>query len=322
MSHTAKVSVVMSVYNSASTLEKTMDSILTQEGIDMELIVVNDGSTDGSGAVLDDYSAQDRRLRVIHQNNRGLTRSLIKGCAEATGEYLARQDAGGDASLPTRLNVQASFLDANPEAVMTSCGTRFIGPAGEVLYDISQAGEELQRGLQSLTLNGLRGPSSHGSTMFRASAYRKVGGYRAEFPVAQDLDLWIRLSEVGKCLATPDVLYQLILAKGSISHLRRFEQIERTKVIFACAQRRRVGADETGVLRQMTSSRRPLLLPNQGLAEARFHYFIASVLRKKNPTRAARYYMEAIRSWTLYPKAWVGLGMCAVAKLVQARNPE
>ena len=99
MSTNPEVSVVMSVYNGASNLAATMDSILSQEGVELEFIVVNDGSTDETGEILDDYARRDDRVRVIHQENTGLTRALIRGCAAATGEFIARQDAG-DVSLP------------------------------------------------------------------------------------------------------------------------------------------------------------------------------------------------------------------------------
>ncbi len=86
-----EVSVVMSVYNGAGSLPATLQSVLSQEGCHFEFIVVNDGSSDASGRILDEWSARDARLRVIHQANTGLTRALIRGCSEARGEFIARQ---------------------------------------------------------------------------------------------------------------------------------------------------------------------------------------------------------------------------------------
>src|SRR5262245_38361435 len=141
------ISVIMSVFNSAPTLAATLDSVLTQEGVDLEFIVIDDGSTDDSGAILEAYATQDPRLIVLHQNNRGLTSSLVRGCALAQGEFIARQDAGGDISLPGRLERQLAYFSSCPGVVMVSCGTRFIGPAGEILYDVIQRGAELTRNL-------------------------------------------------------------------------------------------------------------------------------------------------------------------------------
>ena len=220
MSTNPDVSVVMSVYNGASNLAVTMNSILSQEGVELEFIVVNDGSTDKTGEILDDYARRDDRVRVIHQGNTGLTRALIRGCAAATGEFIARQDAG-DVSLAGRLALQLDVFRNNSNVVMTSCGTRFVGPGNEVLYEVRQVGDELHRGLQHVDIGRIYGPSSHTSVMFRRETYEKVGGYRAQFDVAQDLDLWMRLAEAGMCWATPEVLCEFHLSKNSISAVRR-----------------------------------------------------------------------------------------------------
>src|SRR5262249_21374571 len=144
MSTNPEVSVVMSVYNGGSDLAVTMNSILSQEGVEFEFIVVNDGSTDKAGEILDDYARRDGRVRVIHQQNTGLTYALIRGCAAATGEFIARQDAG-DVSLAGRLALQSDVFRNNASVVMTSCGTRFVGPGNKVLYHVYQAEADLHR---------------------------------------------------------------------------------------------------------------------------------------------------------------------------------
>ena len=90
---TPEVSVLMSVYNGARYLRAAIESVLSQQGVDFELLAVNDGSTDKSGSILDEYAARDPSVRVIHQENLGLTRALIRGCNEARGRFIARQDA-------------------------------------------------------------------------------------------------------------------------------------------------------------------------------------------------------------------------------------
>src|SRR5260221_6045567 len=100
----------MGVYNAGGTLRETLDSILTQEEADFELIAVDDGSTDGCGALLDEYAARDRRLRVLHQDNRGLTRSLITGWAAAARRFIARQD-DRDLSHSRGVTMQQSLVD-------------------------------------------------------------------------------------------------------------------------------------------------------------------------------------------------------------------
>jgi glycosyltransferase involved in cell wall biosynthesis len=306
MNRKLEVSVVMSVYNGATDLAVTMDSILLQEGVDLEFIVVNDGSTDKSGEILDDYARRDDRVRVIHQENTGLTRALIRGCALATGEFIAREDAG-DVSLPGRLSAQLDVFRNNPMVVMTSCGTRWIGPAGEVLYEICQNGDELHRGLQQAEIERLKGVSHHASVMFRRKNFEMVGGYRPQFKVAQDLDLWMRLSEVGLCWATPDVFCEVQLHKNSISASRRSEQIRSAKVIVKCAEARRAGRNDSTLIARWAGRRKwshPFFWPPRRLEEARFFYFIGSVLCRRQPKQARSYFWRAVGSWIAYPRAW------------------
>jgi len=304
MSSNPDVSVVMSVYNGASHLAGTLDSILSQEGVALEFIVVDDGSTDDTVKILDDYAQRDVRVRVIHQMNTGLTRALIRGCAAARGEFIARQDAD-DISLPGRLALQLDVLRNNLNVVMTSCGTRFIGPGNEWLYEVRQAGDELHRGLQSI--DRVRGPSSHTSTMFRRQAFEQVGGYRAQFKVAQDLDLWMRLSEVGICWATPEVLCERRLSRRSISATRKAEQLCATRLLVRCAAARRSGQDDSQLVTRFTRRerwRKMFYWSPQRLQEARFYYFIGSLLRQHQPERAKLYFWRAVSAWLAYPKAW------------------
>jgi glycosyltransferase involved in cell wall biosynthesis len=281
-----------------------MNSILSQEGVEFEFIVVNDGSTDKTGEILDDYARRDDRVHVIHQRNTGLTRALIRGCAAATGKFIARQDAG-DVSLTGRLALQLDVFRSNSNVVMTSCGTRFVGPGNEVLYEVRQVGDQLHRAL--LDVNRLNGPSSHTSVMFRSESFEKVGGYRSQFNVAQDLDLWMRLAEVGLCWAIPEVLCEFHLSKSSISATRRAEQLRMTKIIVKCAAARRSGHEDSSLIARLNKQRKwreYFCWTPQRLQEARFYYFVGSVLRHRQPEQAELYFWSAVSAWFAYPRAW------------------
>lgn len=300
----------MSVYNGATELSVTIDSVLTQDGVGLEFIIVNDGSTDATGSLLDDYARRDARVRVIHQENKGLTASLIRGCAAANGEFIARQDVG-DISLGGRLARQRAIFENNPNVVMTSCGTRFVGPHNELLYEVKQLGDELHRGLQSLDIHGIRGPSSHTSVMVRRKSYTTVGGYRPQFAVAQDLDLWMRLVEVGMCVAIPEILCEFHLSKNSIGAVRRAEQISSAKIILKCAELRRAGLDDLAFLNSWARRRKrnPLFrfpYPKKR-QEARFYYFIGAALRYRERALAQAYFWRAVKVWAPFPRAWYSL---------------
>jgi glycosyltransferase involved in cell wall biosynthesis len=298
------VSVVMSVFNGAETLPGTLQSVLNQQDCGFEFIVVNDGSSDTSGSILDEWAAKDSRLRVIHQPNTGLTRALIRGCGEARGEFIARQDCG-DVSLPGRLARQCEYLRRHPEAVLVADAVAFVGPADEPLFTTTRVGAELHEGLSVLEVHQIKGPPHHGATMFRRSAYLTAGGYRPAFVVAQDIDLWLRLRELGCCVGEAAVGYQARLEAGSISASRREDQFRLATLAVRSAQCRSQGLDDSALLDSHTHQ------PLRGgrkpgtLERARFFYFIGSCLQKNDPAAARRYFWQAFRAHPLLVKSLI-----------------
>src|SRR5687768_6093986 len=119
---TPEISVVVSVYNGERHVRSSLESVLAQEGVDLELIVIDDGSTDSTDAIIEDLAASDPRVRYVRQQNRGLTQSLVLGCSMAEGEFIARHDAD-DLSLPGRLATQITLLRASPDVSFVSCWT-------------------------------------------------------------------------------------------------------------------------------------------------------------------------------------------------------
>jgi glycosyltransferase involved in cell wall biosynthesis len=297
MNDTPDISVVMSVYNGSKHLRYSIDSVLTQEAVSLEFIIVNDGSTDESPNILDDYQRRDSRLRIIHQENQGLTAALIRGCSAAKGAYIARQDVG-DISLPQRLMSQLECINQHPDASFVSCGTRFVGPDDEFLYEVTRLSADATERLLTLDPGKIEGPSSHPSTMFPRAMYERVGGYRSAFYFAQDLDLWIRLAENGKHVVLPDVLYQAGITVQSISGLHRKEQVETARLVLESARLRREGIGDASALIKARAIRPPAKRQHNRLQRARALYFIGSCLRKRRNPVAARYFQEALR---LYP---------------------
>ena len=302
MSDTPDISVVMSVYNAAAQLRESMDSILSQEGVRLELIVVNDGSTNESPTILEEYANRDSRVKILHQENQGLTRALIKGCAAAKGRYIARHDAG-DISLPGRLIKQVTYLAETPDAAFVSCGTRFVGPAGEYLFEVKRDPREADHRLLTLDLDRIQGPSSHPSTLFSRDLYDLVGGYRTAFYFAQDLDLWIRLGEVGRHIVMREVLYQASFTLGSISGLYRKEQIETARLILECARLRREGKSEEPGLQKARQISRPAKRHHNRLGRARALYFIGVCLKKRKDPLAQDYFKQALLAFPLHVKS-------------------
>ncbi len=297
-----EISVVMSVYNGAETLRETIESILSQQGVSLEFIIVNDGSTDGTGEILNACAERDSRVRCIHQQNTGLTRALIRGCQEAKASYIARQDAG-DRSLPGRLKSELELVRADPSIVLVSCGTRFVLPDGEPLYDSTPSSDEIVAGLNASTLSDLRGPSSHPATIFRTDAYHRVGGYRGEFHIGQDLDLWVRLAEIGNVGSTQKVLYEATYSFGGISAGKAKYQQEINKTILICAMRRRSGHSDSDILTDAEAVTRRAKQAKRDMSEAL--YFVGAVLLKRSPEKARHYFRRALQENPGHLKAWI-----------------
>lgn len=301
-----KVSVIMSVYNDAHVLEKTIQSVLSQTMIDFEFIIVNDGSSDQSQQILEAASNGDDRIVVIEQENQGLTKALINACEIAQGEFIARQD-NGDVSVSNRLENQLSYLEKNAKTVMLSCGTRFVGPLEETLYTVIQSKEEATNGLKQSSVETLKGPPHHGSVMFRRQTYEQVGGYRAEFKVAQDIDLWTRLIEHGDHFCLPDVLYQACVAKNSISMLRREQQLLATQVIIDCSHARSVHGNDKKILdsflNKSSDTKKSVLTSEK--TDASYYYFLASNLFKTDLKACLHYLRLTLKNNPYHIKAYI-----------------
>lgn len=286
MSAQPLVSVVMGVRNGADSLPACLASLTEGQDLDLEILVVNDGSTDQTAAVLDDWALRDPRLRVLHREGRGLTRSLIEGCAEARGMYIARQDAG-DRSLPGRFAREVELLEADAKATFCSTHVRLLAEEGATVSLLQLPEEAL--------VDGLTGPAIHGCVMMRRQAYERAGGYRSAFYYAQDLDLWSRMVEAGTHRVVPEVLYEATIAPGSISGSRRQEQEAFHALIVGASQARRTGASEEPWLeRAELLSQRCRQARRDPRREAKGAYFIAACLKAEHPELARRYLQQAV----------------------------
>ena len=248
------VSVVMAACNAASTIVEAIDSILRQTWEDLELIVVDDGSTDATASVVNGF--RDPRVRLIRNTrNMGLARSLQRGTGAATGRFTARMDAD-DLSHPQRLEKQVAFLEIRPRVGFAGTSFDLIDEQSRVLdRRLRPAGDEfLQR--QLLVWN----PFCHGSVMIRTELLRAAGGYDASFPSAMDFDLWLRLAERTCAAIMPEVLYSWRVRPDSMTHAHRTRQDAFARRALELAWQRRVtGTDALGraLSTQFTDSAMP-----------------------------------------------------------------
>jgi glycosyltransferase involved in cell wall biosynthesis len=310
-----EVSVVMCVYNGGATLRATVESVLAQEGVELELVVVDDGSTDETAKGLEEFARGDARVRVHRQDNAGLTVGLIRGCDMARGRYIARQDAG-DQSLGGRLRAQKALLDANAELSFVSCWTRVCGPKQEFLTTSRGSGRAAGP-IDIIDLGApygiIDGPSHHGSVMFRKDRYVAAGGYRAQFYFGQDWDLWYRLGEAGKFQMAGELLYQACVTPQSLSSRYRKEQQEISKLSHRLLLRRRANEGEDDLLELARAIRPTAGKPAPAALLAQGFYFIGEQLRRNGDPRAASYLRDALKASPRMLRAWVRLGQLWLA---------
>lgn len=191
-SHAPKVSIAMGIYNCAHTLAEAVDSILAQDFRDWELILCDDGSTDGTLAAAESHALRDPRIRVVRNpRNLGLNHSLNHCLRVARGEFYARMD-GDDISMPDRLTKLLAAMDAHPDvALVSSWMTCFDerGDWGLVKTRPAPTKADFTRGT----------PFCHAPCMVRMSVMRELGGYGTEpwLRRSQDYHLWFRLYAAG-----------------------------------------------------------------------------------------------------------------------------
>ncbi len=229
------LSVLMPVYNARRYVAKAVESILDQDFVDFEFLIIDDGSTDGSAEILDDYARRDPRIRLVRRENRGLVASLNEGIALARAPFIARMDAD-DIALPHRLRVQADFLAAHPEVVCAGGGIDVIDEKGRRITRIPVAQGNAR--IQELALQG-KTPICHPTAVMRKEAVLAAGAYDPDMMLAEDLDLWLRLGEQGELANVPETVLQYRLHPASVSEAAGSRQIDRMRLACARACERR-----------------------------------------------------------------------------------
>ncbi len=203
-----RITVLLPARNAQATIGAAVRSVLAQTVRDFELLAIDDGSTDGTGALLDALAREDERVRVLHTGGAGLVAALNLGLREARAPLLARMDAD-DECLPERFAFQIQTL----EATATLAG---VGTGVTVTRDDRPPSPNLiayAAWLSSLTSPELvrrdcfiESPLCHPSVMLRTHVLREAGGWR-DGPFPEDYELWLRLLDAGHSLScVPQVL--------------------------------------------------------------------------------------------------------------------
>ena len=195
-----RVTILMPVYNGQRYVDEAIASVVGQGFADFEFVIIDDGSTDGTPAILETWAARDPRI-VVHRSprNEGISSALNRGLAVARGQYIGRQDAD-DLCLPGRLERQVAVLDAQPNVEIVSAGYEMIEPDGRFRYAVKryEAPEVVEYLLNFSNFIG-----GHGQVMFRRASAAAVGNYSLEYANSQDYELWSKLIRRGSCVVLP-----------------------------------------------------------------------------------------------------------------------
>lgn len=209
-----KVSVIIPIYNSEKYLSEAILSILNQTFSDFELLLADDCSTDDTLKIAKSLAEKDQRITLLeNEKNSGVSYTRNKLHQIAQGEFIAVMDAD-DVALPDRFKVQLDFLESNPDVVCVGSNHGLIDEHGHFLTTLELLEDD--EAIQSAALEG-HGSICHPCAMIRKSALDEIGGYDESLSSALDLDIWLKLGEIGKLANIQTRLLDYRLHSSSIS---------------------------------------------------------------------------------------------------------
>jgi glycosyltransferase involved in cell wall biosynthesis len=303
-----KVTVLMPAYNAGKYIAEAIRSVLGQTFADFELLIVDDGSSDNTLRVI--HSLLDPRIRVLVQENKGVSRALNEGLKVARGVYIARFDAD-DICFPQRLARQVLFLDGHPSYLVIGSDAEYISENGEHLFNFRCAGHS-HREIQDNLYRHC--PFIHSGVMYRKEAILQAGGYSLHAHNFEDYLLWVQLLKWGKCFNLPEPLIKVRINPASVTidekwRGRRFRQLKR-EIIQKGAVTKEEGDELLAIIKSQETRKikqgayhalcgKKLLADNYHPEKARWHVTKAI---HANPLRWDNYAMLAI---SFLPPGWI-----------------
>ena len=190
------VSILMPTFNRARLIGKSIESVIAQSYDSWELLVIDDGSTDGTRDIIKEYANKDERIKCLfipRTEFNGISKYLNLGIEKANGKYIARIDDDDFWCNNDKLSQQVNFLENNPEYVLVGGGVQLVDNEGKIIYKYfeNRTDEEIRK-------NALKSnPFSHSSVLFRRDIAISTGCYGC-YRNAEDWEFWLRLGKAGK----------------------------------------------------------------------------------------------------------------------------
>lgn len=310
------VSVLMPVYNSAKFVRAAVNSILSQTLSSLELIVIDDGSTDGSLRILKELASRDSRIRVHSRPNRGVIQTRNELLAHANAELIAWADSD-DISEPDRLQLQVASLSRDPDLVSVGAGLLLIDPCGRPISRQSFPPRlEIDQHLQSP-----RTDTPFCASMMRTKTVRDVGGFRAPFRIGEDFDLFLRLIEVGRIENLPNTLVRYRQHPSSISAPSQLGRAWSSyfRIIMDLAMERRTqGVDRIQRGEAIDPPEHSEHATSEGISEATLYAIWARQARSNGFRKSALAHAAiAICREPLSPIGWKALAHVTIRQLIR-----
>ncbi|WP_049755019.1 MULTISPECIES: glycosyltransferase family 2 protein [Hyphomonas] len=209
----ATIDILMPAYNAAATIEAAVESLRAQTVSDFRIIIIDDGSTDETPAILARLAALDPRLVVIRKENAGIVEARNTALSHAEAEFIACLDAD-DISLPNRLELTLNYLRAHPECIAVGGRVQHIDETGKPLPGVDQPADP--EGARVDTIPARDPYIIHSTLMTRRAEVEAVGRYR-HVPYSEDTDLFWRLGERGRLVILPEILTLYRVHTASVS---------------------------------------------------------------------------------------------------------
>lgn len=209
------VSIIMPVYNAEKYLAEAIRSILNQTYRFFEFIIIDDGSTDDSLKILNQFAEHDSRFQIIKlESNKGVVHVLNLGLDRAKGKYIARMDAD-DVSLPNRMAMQVKYLEANPEVGILGARINYMDHMGKLMY----VPPSNQTDLENRWTLFFGNPFSHPVVMIRKSVIDQHNlRYSSRATHVEDYELWGRLLQISRGANLPEILLYYRIHDGSVGN--------------------------------------------------------------------------------------------------------
>jgi glycosyltransferase involved in cell wall biosynthesis len=311
-----QLSVVMSVYNGESYLAEAIQSVLSQSINEFEFIIVDDGSTDSSAAII--HSFKDPRIKIITQQNSGLSAALNRGIQAAQGKYISRMDAD-DICMPDRFARQLDSFLADSDLVMVGSNAMLIEEDGAEIGVTHLPLED-----QAIKASFPQNPFYHSSVTFKKSIFEKCGGYNEDIRQHfEDLLLWLCFGQHGnmKNIETPLLQYRIV--PGSISSVTREEKQKISALVKKLIDHKTLANGDLRTIRSLASPKSDVVksyLYHQFLAKKYLWFNFNRRKARNNILKAIKLNKSSLMMYLLLMLSVLPKGMIQVLYSTYQRN--